>query len=123
MYKVEPYAIAADVYAVSPHIGRGGWTWYTGAAGWMYSVGMGDILGLRKEGNALYFEPCIPKDWAEYEIKYKHGNALYHILVKNPNGVNRHVRELSIDGIRLEGKKIELTDDQKNHYIEVILGD
>ncbi|AOT69898.1 GH36-type glycosyl hydrolase domain-containing protein [Geosporobacter ferrireducens] len=123
IYKVEPYVMAADVYAVSPHTGRGGWTWYTGASGWMYSVGISDILGLRRKGNILYLEPCIPRDWAEYEIRYQYGNSSYHITVKNPNGVNGKVYTLSLDGMKLEDKSVQLVDDQKDHWIEVVLGD
>lgn len=120
-YKVEPYVVAADVYAVSPHTGRGGWTWYTGAAGWMYSVGIEYILGLRINGQRLTVRPCIPKDWKEYSITYRYGNTKYHIIVKNPEGVNTRVKELKIDG-SIAKDYILLVDDGKDHQVEVLLG-
>ena len=88
-YKVEPYVMAADVYAEPPHTGRGGWTWYTGAAGWMYQAGVTSILGFHKRGDELKLEPCIPATWAGYEIRYRHGTATYEIVVENPHGVSR----------------------------------
>jgi cyclic beta-1,2-glucan synthetase len=81
-YKVEPYAIAADVYSVAPHVGRGGWTWYTGAAGWMYRAGVEGILGLRREGEVLILDPCIPPDWPGFEIKIELGASRYVIHVE-----------------------------------------
>src|SRR6185503_11313148 len=84
-YKVEPYTIAADVYAVPPHTGRGGWTWYTGSAGWLYRLGIEMILGLRRSGNILTIAPCIPPDWPGYDAWYRYGQARYHIQVVNPH--------------------------------------
>ncbi|QZY55792.1 GH36-type glycosyl hydrolase domain-containing protein [Crassaminicella profunda] len=121
-YKVEPYVIAADVYAVSPHTGRGGWTWYTGAAGWMYRVGIEYILGLKKKDDILTINPCIPKEWKEYTIKYQYKNTHYKIFVKNFKRVNTNVDYITIDGKRREEKNIPLVDDGKDHYVEVILG-
>lgn len=121
-YKVEPYVMAADVYAVNPHVGRGGWTWYTGAAGWMYKVGIEYILGLKKNGEKLIIDPCIPKNWPEYLIKYRYKNTRYNIKIKNPEGVNRHVKEMNLDGKLLEEKYISLINDSKDHDVEVILG-
>ncbi|TCO73125.1 GH36-type glycosyl hydrolase domain-containing protein [Marinisporobacter balticus] len=121
-YKVEPYVMAADVYAVNPHTGRGGWTWYTGAAGWMYKVGLEHILGLKKKDNKLIIKPCIPKEWMEYRIKYRHKDTYYYILIKNPNSVNRNVDYVIIDGQRKEEKYISLINDQKDHEVEVVLG-
>jgi cyclic beta-1,2-glucan synthetase len=84
-YKGEPYAVSADVYAGPPHVGRAGWTWYTGAAGWLYRAGLEWILGFRKRGAALCIDPCIPRDWERFEITYRHGGSVYRITVENPN--------------------------------------
>ncbi len=121
-YKVEPYVMAADVYAVSPHEGRGGWTWYTGAAGWMYKVGIEYILGLKISGDTIKVDPCIPKDWPEFNIHYKYKDTLYDITVKNPNGVNRGVKFIEIDGIKIGEKSFEMKDDRKEHKVNVELG-
>lgn len=121
-YKLEPYVMAADVYAVAPHTGRGGWSWYTGAAGWMYRVGIEHILGIKKRGNTLLVDPCIPGEWKEYMVEYRHGDSEYRINVKNPGGVSRGVKSVTVDGIKGESKLIQLADDGKKHTVEVILG-
>lgn len=122
-YKVEPYVMAADVYAVSPHVGRGGWTWYTGTCGWMYRVGLESILGFKKENDKLIIDPCIPKEWPEYEIEYKYNKATYKIKVKNPDGVNRNVKSISIDGNETKDKYIPLIGDNKEYSVEIVLGE
>ncbi len=122
-YKVEPYVAAADVYAVAPHSGRGGWTWYTGAAGWMYRVGLEYMLGFKKEDNRLRIEPCIPKEWAGYTIEYRYGETKYHIEVKNPDRVNRGVRSIVLDDKVIAEGYIPLLDDGNIHRVEVTLGD
>jgi len=121
-YKVEPYVMAADVYAVSPHEGRGGWTWYTGAAGWMYRVGIEYILGLKKSGEKLIIDPCIPKDWPQYNMQYKYNKTFYHITVENPNCVNRGVKQIKVDGKVIEGNGFTLIDDGNVHKVYVTLG-
>ncbi len=122
-YKVEPYVVAADVYSASGHVGRGGWTWYTGAAGWLYRAGLESILGLRKEGSALVIDPCIPREWRRYEIHYRHGSTRYRIEVGNPDSVCRGVASVSLDGVLLEGDgRIPLSDDGGKHYVRVVLG-
>lgn len=125
IYKLEPYVMAADVYSASPHTGRGGWSWYTGVSGWMYKVGIEDILGLKKNGDRLMIDPCIPKDWEKYTIRYRYKDTYYHIIVKNPNGVGRVLHQspekLLLDGKPLLGGNIPLIDDQMNHQVEVIL--
>ena len=88
-YRVEPYVIAADVYSVAPYVGRGGWTWYTGSASWMYRLGIEMILGLQRTGEHLQINPSIPKDWTHYQINYRFGKSLYHILVKQQDGKAR----------------------------------
>ncbi len=121
-YKVEPYVVAADVYSSPKHAGRGGWTWYTGSAGWMYRVGIEAILGLQRVGNSLRIEPCIPKDWSGYTIEYRHGKTLYRISVANPEGVNRGVCQVTLDGERLPTGKVPLLQDGKRHEVQVQMG-
>lgn len=126
-YRVEPYVIAADVYGVAPHVGRGGWTWYTGSAGWMYRLGVEALLGLRRVGHALQIDPCIPSDWPGYEITYRHsrslaGDTTYHIVVRNVAGAGRAVRRLTLDGRALPGNLIPLAQDGRTHEVVVELG-
>ncbi len=122
-YKVEPYAIAADVYSETPHEGRGGWTWYTGAAGWLYRAGLEWILGFQKRGSALLIDPCIPKEWKHFEIAYRHGDTLYRIKVENPKGVSRGVSQVIVDGTLLPGEAlVPLADDGIEHQVQVVLG-
>ena len=122
-YKVEPYVIAADVYSEPPHEGRGGWTWYTGAAGWLYRAGMEWMLGFQKRGSALCIDPCIPKEWKGFEISYRHGDTLYRITVENPKGVSRGVSQVSLDGTLLPGEAlVPLVDDGGEHQVRVVLG-
>jgi cyclic beta-1,2-glucan synthetase len=122
-YKVEPYAVAADIYSAPEHVGRGGWTWYTGAAGWLYRAGLESILGFRKRGSALAIDPCIPRDWRRFEIVYRHGDTLYRIAVENPDAVCRGVCSISLDGTRLpEEALVPLSDDGLEHGVQVVLG-
>ncbi len=123
-YKVEPYVMAADVYSVPPHTGRGGWTWYTGSAAWMYRLGLEGILGLRRTGQGLVIEPRIPPAWPGYEADYRHGTATYHIRVRNERrtaGAGRP--SMTVDGQNTEGNVVELHDDGAEHQVEVILSD
>ncbi len=123
VYKVEPYAVVADVYSEPPHVGRGGWTWYTGAAGWLYRLGLESILGFQKRGSALRIDPCIPKDWKSFEITYLHGDTPYRITVENPNGVCRGVSGISLDGTPLANEApVPLADDAREHDVQVVLG-
>ena len=123
-YKVEPYVAAADVYSEPPHAGRGGWTWYTGSAGWMYQAGIGSILGLRREGAFLLLAPCIPKHWPGFEIAFRHGSTRYDITVENPNGVNRGIVHAELDGQALPAGpvRVPLCDDGKSHRLRAVLG-
>jgi len=116
-YKTEPYALAADVYSVPPHTGRGGWTWYTGAAGWLYRVAVEDILGLKRKGNLLYIQPSFPRDWREFEVSYRWGSTWYKIQVRNPQRVNTGPVRLKVDGKACPA--VELVDDGKSHQVEV----
>jgi cyclic beta-1,2-glucan synthetase len=122
-YKVEPYVAAGDIYAVWPHTGRGGWTWYTGSASWMYRAGLEFILGFRLEGDRLHIEPCIPRSWPEYEIHYRYHSARYHIKVENPQGVGRGVAIVELDGKQQATTDILLLDDGANHTVRIVLGE
>ncbi len=121
-YKVEPYVMAADVYAVHPHAGRGGWTWYTGAAGWMYRVGIENILGFTKLGDRVKIDPCIPASWTHYTMVVKHGDTTWHIKVQNPSHVNKGVHKIILDGVEIEGDSFEFRDDGEQHVVEVLMG-
>ena len=122
LYKTEPYNIAADIYSVAPHIGNGGWTGYTGSAGWMYRLGVEAILGVSKVGNILKIDPCIPKDWPGYKLTYKFGSTSYLINVENPDGVNQGIQQVLLDGKTLTDNHIPLLDDGGKHQVQVLLG-
>ena len=123
-YKVEPYVAAADVYSVAPHVGRGGWTWYTGTAGCLYRAAIESILGFRVQGAFLLLAPCIPRTWPRFEIVFKYHSARYEIAVENPHGVSRGVAQVDLDGKTLPGgpARIPLADDGLAHKLRVILG-
>ncbi|MEO8392309.1 MAG: glucoamylase family protein, partial [Chloroflexota bacterium] len=121
-YRVDPYVVAADVYSVAPHVGRGGWTWYTGSASWMYRLGIEAILGLKRQGNRLQIDPCIPDDWLGYEAIYRDGETLYNIHVRNPQGVNRGVVQIKLDSSILAENSVSLLQDGDHHEIHVELG-
>jgi cyclic beta-1,2-glucan synthetase len=123
-YKVEPYVVAADIYASPPHVGRGGWTWYTGSAGWMQRAGIESILGLRLRGAELHFDPCIPKPWARFELSVRRPSGRYEILVDNPDGVSRGVRHAEVDGIEIAERplRLRMVDDGAVHRVHVTMG-
>jgi cyclic beta-1,2-glucan synthetase len=123
-YKVEPYVVCADVYSAAPHIGRGGWTWYTGSAAWMYRTAVEGILGIHRRGTALLIDPCVPRGWASFEITYKFGASRYRIAVENPRGVNRGIVQTTLDGQQIPCApcEIQLKDDGNYHYGVVTLG-
>ena len=120
-YKVEPYVIAADVYSNSNLAGRGGWTWYTGSSGWLFTAGIEYILGLKINNNYLAVEPCIPKEWKEYKINYKYKTSKYHIIVRNPKGKNTGVEKMYCNGNEIYEKKIRLVDDGEIYNVEIIM--
>lgn len=120
-YKVEPYVVAADVYTAEGHVGRGGWTWYTGSASWLYRVGLEAILGFTKRGETIDMDPCIPSSWKEFSIEYRHGDSKYSILVKNPSGAQRGVASATLDGVLVEGP-VQLVSDGAGHEIIVTMG-
>jgi cyclic beta-1,2-glucan synthetase len=122
-YKVEPYVVAGDVYAEPPHVGRGGWTWYTGSAGWLYRAGMEWILGFRVRGTMLSIDPCIPQNWPSYSMTFRYHSAGYQIRVNNPSGVSRGVASITLDGKGLAGRAaIPLVDDGAAHQVQIVLG-
>jgi len=121
-YHVEPYVSAADVYSQGSQLRRGGWTWYTGSAAWLYRVGVEALLGLRIEGKLLQLSPVIPARWDGYSISYRYHNTLYLIEAKNPDHVSSHIREIWLDGDRLDQVVVELADDGIDHHLNVILG-
>jgi len=117
-YKVEPYVIAADVYSVAPHTGRGGWTWYTGSAAWMYRLGIEGILGLRRTAGGLHIDPCIPPDWPGFEATYRHGSATYHIQVRRDG--SSAAPTITVDGRPVAGNAVPLCDDGAEHRVDVV---
>jgi len=126
-YKVEPYVSAGDVYAEPPHTGRGGWTWYTGSAGWMYRAGVEWILGFRLRGDVLRLDPCIPRDWPGFSMTFRYHSARYEIEVVSPGGEMRGVAEATLDGASVHtddrGARIPLADDGRTHRVGVRLGE
>ncbi len=121
-YKVEPYVVAADIYGRPPHTGRGGWTWYTGSASWLFRVGLEAILGFHLKGNALAIDPKIPGTWPGFEIAYRHGSTRYRIAVENPDGVEHGVRSATLDGQPSDPTAIPLVDDGQEHEVVVLMG-
>ena len=120
-YKVEPYVVAADVYTATGHLGRGGWTWYTGSASWLYRIGLETILGFARRGDALTFEPCIPRSWREFGIEYRYGSSLYVITVRSGPDFGREVVRVTVDGTDRQELSIPLVDDGQRHDVEVFL--
>ena len=112
-YKVEPYVIAADVYALSPHIGRGGWTWYTGSAGWMYRLIVESLLGLRLEADKLYIDPCLPSEWVSYKIYYRYRETIYRITFNQLKASESMKITIILDGAECQEKFIRLVDDRQ----------
>jgi cyclic beta-1,2-glucan synthetase len=122
VYKVEPYVVAADVYTAAGQLGRGGWTWYTGSASWTYRVALESILGFTKRGDRLWMDPCIPRDWPEFTVEYRHGSATYAITVRNPDRVCEGVVSVTLDGAVVAEGAVPLVDDGGRHEVEVTMG-
>jgi cyclic beta-1,2-glucan synthetase len=121
-YKVEPYVVAGDVYAEPPYVGRGGWTWYSGAAGWLYRAGVEWMLGFRLRGATFSIDPCVPRHWPGYSIRFRYHSAVYDITVDNPCHVSRGVMLMELDGKPLGSRdNIPLVNDGE-HHIRVVLG-
>jgi cyclic beta-1,2-glucan synthetase len=122
-YKVEPYVMAADIYSESPHARRGGWTWYTGAAGWFYRAGLEWILGFQLQGDRLIFAPCIPGSWSGYTMMYQYRETRYDITIENPDGATRGIAMLELDGQHQPGAdSIALINDGQLHHVRVVIG-
>jgi len=121
-YRGEPYVVAADVYAHPQHVGRGGWTWYTGSAGWMYQAAIEAMLGLRRHGAAFAVDPCIPARWDGYRMDWRRGATVYRILVANPEHRCRGVNAAALDGVPVDPHAIPLQDDGATHEVVVVLG-
>jgi cyclic beta-1,2-glucan synthetase len=123
-YRVEPYVVCGDLYSMSPNVGRGGWSWYSGSAGWMYRVAMEGILGFSQQGTHLKIDPCIPRSWPGFEIAFRYRSSRYDIAVENPNGVSKGVVTIELDGDALstEGACVPLVDDGAVHRVRIVLG-
>jgi cellobiose phosphorylase len=119
-YKVEPYVVAADVYAFTPHVGRGGWSWYTGSAGWMYRLILESLLGLRLEGETLHLAPCLPGDWQTFKIHYRYRETVYHITVEqSQHDEQRGMTRVVVDEVERHDRTIPLVDDHREHTVKV----
>lgn len=119
VYKVEPYVIAADVYAVAPHIGRGGWTWYTGSSGWMYRLLVETLLGVNLEGDQLRITPILPESWPSFKVHYRYRNTVYHISISRCAKEANQFHSILLDHSVVLGESIQLCDDQHEHYVEI----
>ena len=115
---MEPYVVAADVYALKPHTGRGGWTWYTGSAGWMYRLMVESLLGLRLEVDKLHVAPCIPADWKAFKLYYRYRETVYRIAVLQAQDGPGEI-SVTVDGVAQHGNAIVLVDDRREHSVEV----
>jgi cyclic beta-1,2-glucan synthetase len=121
-YKVEPYVVAADVYAHPMHVGRGGWTWYTGSAGWMYQAAVEALLGLRRVGATVRLHPCIPTVWPEYSVRWTIGRTRYRFVVSNPDHFSHGVSRVTLDGADVDADAIPIADDGRDHQVHAVIG-
>jgi cyclic beta-1,2-glucan synthetase len=121
-YVVEPYVVAGDVYAHPDHSGRGGWTWYTGSAGWMYRVGIESILGLKRVGKKFAITPCIPAVWPGFKLRWQFGASTYEVEVDNAAHVSSGVSHADIDGKTVSAEAIPLVDDGRPHRVRIVMG-
>jgi cyclic beta-1,2-glucan synthetase len=121
-YVVEPYVVAADIYRLPGRVGQGGWTWYTGSAGWMYRAWLEEVLGVKVCGNTMRIDPVLPSSWDKVGVRYRHGKALYEITIENPDGLNGGVAWVEVDGRRLEDSAIALEKALIKHRVRVRLG-
>jgi cyclic beta-1,2-glucan synthetase len=120
-YKIEPYVVSGDVYSEPPHVGRGGWSWYTGAAGWLYRAGIEYILGIRIRADSVVVEPCIPREWPAYSVRLRRGRATYAIRVENPSRISRGRVVIAVDGDPVVGNRFRAIDDGREHRVDVVL--
>jgi cyclic beta-1,2-glucan synthetase len=120
-YKVEPYAVCADVYNAEGHVGRGGWTWYTGSASWSYRVALEGLLGFTKRGDQLFITPCIPASWKSFNVEYRFGSSTYDVTVTNPHAISAGSSTIAVDGVAAGDDAIHLVDDGARHVVSVTL--
>jgi cyclic beta-1,2-glucan synthetase len=121
-YRAEPYAVAADVYAHPMHVGRGGWTWYTGSAGWMYQAAIQSLLGLRRNGATMSVNPCIPAVWPHFTLEWTIGRTRYRFTVSNPEHHSQGIRSAELDGVAIDARAISIEDDGGRHEVTIVLG-
>jgi cellobiose phosphorylase len=121
-YRAEPYVVAADVYAHPMHVGRGGWTWYTGSAGWMYQAAIQAIAGLERRGDTIAFNPCIPSGWPEFSLEWSFGTTTYRFVVSNPEHRSRGIVSATLDEGAVDPAAIPLVEDGGRHEVRVVLG-
>jgi cyclic beta-1,2-glucan synthetase len=122
-YQAEPYVVVADVYTHPAHLGRGGWSWYTGSAAWMYRVGLESILGIRRRGSSFAIAPCVPTSWGRFVVKWRYGRSTYEVVVENPAAKNRGIAKVSLDGAPADPQSIPLIDDGAVHHVSVVMGE
>jgi len=122
-YRVEPYVVAGDISSHPDHVGRGGWTWYTGSAGWMYRVGLEEVLGVRRRGDVFEIDPCVPAAWPGYFLTWRIGSSHYEIEVANPDHKGRGVAHVELDGRSVDPSRIPIVDDGARHRVRVTLGE
>src|ERR1019366_7787742 len=118
VYRVEPYVVAADIYSISPHQGRGGWTWYTGSAGWMYRLLIESLIGVHLEGDRLHLAPRMPKAWTSFKVHYRYRQTVYHITIARRTVESPAAVPMSVDGQAVEGTTVLLCDDRREHAVE-----
>ncbi|HUM46357.1 MAG TPA: hypothetical protein PLD84_05490, partial [Chitinophagales bacterium] len=122
IYKVEPYVVAADVYAIPHQLGRGGWTWYTGSAGWMYQLIVESLLGIKVEGSVMKFNPCLPSAWESLKVTYRYRTSVYSILLlQNQSNSKEHASTVSIDGVEQKSNAITMVDDGLVHEVKMVV--
>lgn len=121
-YQAEPYVVAGDVYAHPAHPGRGGWTWYTGSAGWLYRAGLESILGIRRRGETFTIDPCIPSSWPGFQVRWRYGRSVYEIVVENPHRRCRGIEGVEVDGVEVDPLEVPLVDDGLVHRVRAVLG-
>jgi len=120
VYKVEPYVVPADVYAISQHTGRGGWTWYTGSAGWMYQLIVESFIGIRREGLNLRFKPCLPPEWQTVKVNYLFQETMYHITFLQDH-ISKEEMIITVDNVVQKTNYVSLVNDRIDHIVEIML--
>jgi len=122
-YQVEPYVVAADVYSTPEHLGRGGWTWYTGSASWFYRIATENVLGLQRSQDRLVIAPCLTTSWTSLRVTYRYGQSELEIAFENPHGVATGVQRVELDGRLLPEPSVPLVDDGRRHSVRIVMGE